>query len=135
MKFIHYSKPILGLLITISIGMGAVVGLIMTYINDLPHVDKLQEFQPETITRILAYDGQLVGELFQKKRILVSLENVPPQLIQGIISAEDSKFFDHSGIDYWGIFRALWADLRAMKKVQGASTITQQLARQLFLTP
>jgi penicillin-binding protein 1A len=135
MRFRFYSKPVLALLIVLSVGIGSAVGLVMTYVNDLPHVDKLQEFQPDIITRILSHDGQLVGELYERKRILVSLADVPTPLLHGIVSAEDSEFFDHTGIDYWGILRAVWADLRAMKKVQGASTITQQLARLLFLTP
>lgn len=129
------SKPFLTVLVLLSVAFGVVLGIVMGYIRDLPQVDRLQKYRPETVTRILDQDGRPIGELFKMRRILVDLEDVPPHLINAVISSEDSGFFKHSGVYYPGILRALWTDLRTLKKAQGASTITQQLARLLFLSP
>lgn len=101
----------------------------------LPPVEALKSYQPSLATRIYSDDNRLIGEFFVEKRILVPIANIPQHLIQAIIAVEDSRFYEHSGFDMIGILRAAVTNLVSMQIKQGASTITQQLARSLFLTP
>jgi penicillin-binding protein 1A len=106
------------------------------FINmDLPDVRTLEDWRPATITRLAAGDGRTIHEFATEKRIVVGYADLAPALRNAIVAAEDSKFFRHVGVDPIGIGRALLKDLLAMRKAQGASTITQQLARGLFLKP
>ncbi len=102
----------------------------------LPSIAHLQEnYQPSLITKVYADNGQVIGQFYVERRILTPLDEIPRHLINAVIAVEDARFFDHPGLDVWGIFRAAWANLKRGGRFQGASTITQQLARSLFLTP
>ena len=104
------------------------------YFLGLPKISSLADYQPPIPSKILSKDGTVLASIGIQKRDLVSLENVPQKIINAFLSAEDSEFYNHSGIDYIGVIRASIANLRALKIVQGGSTITQQVAKSLFLT-
>ena len=101
----------------------------------LPPVEALMSYQPSLATRVYSDDNRLIGQFFIERRILVPLEEMPQELIQAVIAVEDSRFYAHGGFDLVGILRAAVANLSSMEIRQGGSTITQQLARSLFLTP
>ncbi|UCE20143.1 MAG: PBP1A family penicillin-binding protein [Gemmatimonadota bacterium] len=109
-------------------------GVLVHLQRDLPSLAQLESYRPSLITRIYSSDNQILKEFYVQRRVLVPLEKIPPQLIQAVIDMEDRRFWNHWGISLRDIARALWIDLKAMRKVQGASTLTQQLARNLFLT-
>ena len=104
-------------------------------IYQLPDIRSLQDYQPPLATQILSADGASLGFLYKEKRILVSLTELPPQLIQAFIASEDSRFFQHGGLDFLSILRAVWKNIWAGEIVQGGSTITQQVTKSLLLSP
>ncbi len=101
----------------------------------LPNIKSLSDYNPPLATRILSADGTVIGYLFKEKRILVSLSELPPHLIQAFVSSEDARFFKHRGVDFLSILRALWKNIWAGEIVQGGSTITQQVTKSLLLSP
>lgn len=101
----------------------------------LPKVETLADYQPPLITRIYSDDGTIIAEYSQERRILVPFEKIPKQLVQAFVAAEDSNFFKHQGLDFQSIIRAALKNLKAGGISQGGSTITQQVAKQLLLTP
>lgn len=112
----------------------ATVGLLWYYAQDLPELSQLQNYQPSLVTQVYSSDKQLIGQFFIERRILTPLAQIPEHLRRAVIAVEDVRFFEHPGLDYIGILRAAWTNLRRGGKVEGASTITQQLARSLFLS-
>ena len=102
--------------------------------TDLPDVAALEDYQPSLVTEVYDRHEQLIAEFFVEKRRLVHLTEIPIYVRHATIAAEDSRFYSHSGVDYIGIGRAVWVNLRAGTTREGASTITQQVARNLFLT-
>ena len=122
------------LLLLLGAGSGALVGAFLGLTRDLPQIRALNDFKPSSVTRILANDESLLSEMYIENRVPVSIDDMPPELIAAIVTTEDRKFFTHIGIDVKGILRAAVRDIRAGKFIEGASTITQQLAKTLFLT-
>jgi len=114
---------------------GTVGGFFLALTHDLPQIKALETFKPAAITRIYSADKVLLTELFTERRVPVRLTAIPNDLKQAIIATEDRKFYEHTGVDLKAVLRAIVTDIRAGGFVQGASTITQQLARTLFLTP
>lgn len=114
-------------------GLGGAFGAYHFFARDLPSTARLENFEPSLKTQVFADDGSLIGELYEQNRVLIPLDEMPPYLIDAIISVEDRKFYNHWGVDMFGIFRALVKNIIAGEIVQGASTITQQLARNLFV--
>jgi penicillin-binding protein 1A len=112
---------------------GSVFGFLLTF--DIPEVRHLQDWKPPVVTTIYAADQQILYQFGAEKRIVIPLDEVPQHFIDALVSTEDSRFFTHVGIDPWGIARALVTDIIRFKRAQGGSTITQQLARSLFLKP
>lgn len=102
--------------------------------RDLPDIKMLEDFSPPVVTRVYDKRGDLIGEFFFQKRLRVSLNDIPRTMVDATIAIEDRKFYKHWGIDITGILRAVIQNIKARRTVQGASTITQQLARDLFLT-
>ena len=100
----------------------------------LPELFNVSDYQPPVLTEVYDTKGVKVGEFFKQRRILAEYEEMPDFLIHAFISAEDGSFFQHKGLNYRAILRAFIANLKAGKKVQGGSTITQQLARTLLLS-
>jgi len=110
-------------------------GFFYVVTKDLPSVKSLREYTPSLVTRVWSDDNKLIGEFYIEKRVLVPLKNTPVFLKEAVIAVEDDSFYSHRGLDYKGIMRAFWVNLRSLDIKQGGSTITQQLARSLFLTP
>lgn len=125
-----------GLILT-AVGLGLLcgVGLVTYQVHYLPDVSELENYKPSLITRVTADDGTLLKEFFLERRIILERHEVPELFIKAVLAAEDADFYNHWGIDLPGIMRALWKDILAGAPEQGASTITQQLAKTLFLTP
>ncbi len=120
-------------ILAILCGLG--IGASFTYFYDFPELERLQNYKPNTITRIYAREGELLAELYQERRKPIPLKQIPTTLQQAFLAIEDSRFYDHPGVSYPDIFRAFVKNMIAGKFVQGGSTITQQLAKVLFLTP
>ncbi|MCH7923190.1 MAG: PBP1A family penicillin-binding protein [Nitrospinae bacterium] len=116
-------------------GSAAAGGLYLYFSRDLPDVRTLRNYRPSLITRLYDGNDQVLTEFFIEKRYLVPLEQIPAILREATLAAEDSRFYSHHGLDFKGILRASLANLRAGEVVEGGSTITQQVAKTLFLTP
>jgi penicillin-binding protein 1A len=114
---------------------GILLGLFIGLTRDLPQIRSLESFSPSAVTRIISSDEVLLAEIFLEKRHPVALQKIPQQLKGALIATEDRKFYRHSGVDLKAVIRAIYKDIRAGEFVEGASTITQQLAKTLFLTP
>jgi penicillin-binding protein 1A len=126
---------LLALAIFALIGITTAGGVIWHFSQDLPSLDLLQSYQPSLVTTVYADDRQPIGQFFIERRILTPLSDIPKTLRQAVVATEDVRFFEHPGLDYVGILRAAWTNIRhGGRKVEGASTITQQLARSLFLS-
>ncbi len=115
--------------------LGLIIIPLHLYLSTLPSIRVLEEYRPGIITKIYDTNGQLIGQFAEERRILIPLSSVPKSLLDATIAVEDSRFYRHCGIDFPGIMRALWMNLRARRIVEGGSTITQQLSKLLFLTP
>jgi len=100
----------------------------------LPPITSVAEYQPKMPLRIMTADGVLIGEFGEERRSLVRLPDVPKHLVQAILAAEDDAFFQHRGIDFMGIARAMVANVFSGSRSQGASTITMQVARNFYLS-
>lgn len=126
------------LALTLLGGLLAAGGLAAGYFyveSTLPKVETLADYKPPIITRVYSDDGQVIAEFSRERRIVVPVERLPKQLINAFIAAEDSNFFNHQGVDLTSILRAAIKNLMAGGIVQGGSTITQQVAKSLLLTP
>ncbi len=105
------------------------------FMRDLPSLKTLEDYHPNLVSEVYSKDGRIIGEFYVERRVIVPVNRMPKHLINAFLAAEDSKFFEHEGINYTSIFRALYKDLMAGKIVQGGSTITQQVAKSFFLSP
>ncbi len=101
----------------------------------LPQFMTIKDYNPLLVSKVYDRHGKQIGEFFRERRMLVPFEKIPKNLINAFLAAEDDQFYKHGGLNYLAILRASLANLRAGKNVQGASTITQQVAKTLFLTP
>lgn len=130
------AKLILSTLFTICI-LGLVAGGVLYFHlkSSLPSVESLKTVELQQPMQIYTADGKLIGEVGEQRRIPVKLENVPQRLQDAFLATEDSRFYDHHGLDPVGIARAIFVAVNNGGASQGASTITQQLARNFFLTP
>lgn len=113
---------------------GVIASAYYSTLEELPNVDELKHVSFETPMKIYTNDGKLIGEFGEHKRIPVSIENIPLRMQQAFLAIEDSRFYEHSGIDPIGILRAVVVAATSGGASQGASTITQQVARNFFLT-
>ena len=130
------AKLILSTLLTLFILGCIAVGVVYIQLkSDLPDVESLKNVELQQPMQIYTSDGKLIGEVGEQRRIPVKLENIPEKLIQAVLATEDSRFYEHHGLDPIGIIRALMVTINKGGASQGASTITQQLARNFFLTP
>ncbi len=122
------------LLLLGGIGMVAVALAVRHYEETLPANEDLRRYAPPQVTRILARDGTLLGEDFVERRTVVRLDDIPAHVKLAFLAAEDASFYEHEGLDYPGMLRALWVNLRSQSSRQGASTITQQVVKNVLLT-
>ncbi len=119
---------------TIFFSLGIGLQLMRFFRSELPSIAKMELDPPNMVTRIFSSDSVQLAELYTERRVPVSLELIPRDLKAALLSVEDRKFYSHWGIDFWGVVRAMIHNQVRGKIVQGGSTITQQLARVLFLT-
>ncbi|MFZ0612222.1 MAG: transglycosylase domain-containing protein, partial [Desulfobacterales bacterium] len=124
-------------LVAISCGLlcGLLIGAVFGLARDLPQIRSLESFKPAAVTRLYSVDRELLAEFFQEKRDPVPLETIPAYLKKALVATEDRQFYRHVGVNPKAILRAVIKDIWAGEFVEGASTITQQLAKTLFLTP
>src|SRR5713226_1196946 len=111
--------------------LGILSGVLFAYAGDLPQVSALDDYSPSTITRVYAANGQVIGEFATQRRIVVGYDDINPLLREAIIATEDTQFNSHFGVNVWRIGVAAVADIVERRRAQGASTLTQQLARDL----
>ena len=119
------------------VAVAAVAGLVYHFSKDLPDYSQLQDYEPPVMTRVHAADGELLAEYAKERRLYLPIQAVPKLVINAFISAEDKNFYEHAGLDFNGIARAGWLyllNLGTNKRPQGASTITQQVAKNFLLT-
>ena len=119
--------------IVFVLGAGAAGLLIWHYEQDLPDYTQLQNYEPPVMTRVHAADGSLLAEYARERRLYLPSSAIPPLVKEAFISAEDKNFYTHNGVDPEGIARAVLVLLQGSKRVQGASTITQQVAKNFLL--
>jgi penicillin-binding protein 1A len=125
----------LSIILAVAVVSGVIAGAILGLTHDLPQIRSLESFTPTAVTRLYSVDKVLLTEVFIEKRDPVPLKIIPHYLKAALITTEDRKFYSHSGVDLKAILRAIARDIWAGEFVEGASTITQQLAKTLFLTP
>ncbi len=111
--------------------LGVLSGVLFAYAGDLPQVSALDNYMPSTITRISASSGQVIGEFATQRRVVVGNDDINPLLRQAIVATEDAEFDRHFGVNIWRIAAAAFTDIVERRRAQGASTLTQQLARNL----
>ena len=128
-------RVLFGLLVLISALVGATAGLLLVYTTDLPQVDALEAYRPSSITELYDDHGRVIGSFALQRRVVAGYDDFPPVLRDALVSIEDKDFYRHSGINFWRIIGAAYRDIESGGKVQGASTLTMQLARNLFLSP
>src|SRR5215213_990368 len=119
------------------VGVAAAAGLIWHYSKDLPDYSQLQDYEPPVMTRVHASDGALVAEYARERRLYLPIQAIPKLVLNAFIAAEDKSFYEHGGLDFQGIARAtllLVQNYGSGRRPQGASTITQQVAKNFLLT-
>ncbi len=133
-KRARYRGPVLLFLVLAALaGIGG--GFLYWTLSDLPRVNAIEEYVPVESSRVYSSDGQVLAEFYVERRTFIPHYEIPSHVKKAIISIEDVRFYGHPGVDFIGIGRALIHDIRAGAMVQGGSTITQQLAKMLFLKP
>ena len=126
-------KYFIGLIFTAA--LLAVVGFFYLYSNVRFDAYKIIDYKPRLTTQIFDRNGELVANMFEKEnRLYVKYDDIPPRMVEALVAIEDTSFFEHGGINFEAIFRALIKDIKAMKLVEGASTLTQQLIKNTVLT-
>ena len=133
MKFVKYLLILA--VCCILLGTGTVYGLYKYIEPQLPDVNTLKDVRLQTPMQVYSAEGELIAQYGEKRRVPLTLQQMPPELIKAFIATEDSRFYEHHGVDPVGIFRAASIALVSGHASQGASTITQQLARNFFLSP
>ncbi|HVZ36675.1 MAG TPA: transglycosylase domain-containing protein, partial [Polyangiaceae bacterium] len=116
------------------LGLIAAFLVVQHYAQGLPSVEVLKAgYEPPQVTRILARDGSVLSSVFKERRTVVPFKDIPDGTKLAFLAAEDAHFYEHEGLNYLGILRAVWADLRTGRRGQGGSTITQQVVRNILL--
>jgi len=128
-------RVLIGLLVLASALVGALAGLLLVYSTDLPQVQELEHYRPSAITELYDDHGRIIGSFALQRRVVAAYEDYPQVLREALISIEDKDFYRHSGINLWRIAGAAYRDIESAGRVQGGSTLTMQLARNLFLSP
>ncbi|MCU5771862.1 peptidoglycan glycosyltransferase/peptidoglycan DD-transpeptidase MrcA [Erwiniaceae bacterium BAC15a-03b] len=133
MKFVKYFLILA--VCCILLGAGSVYGLYKYIEPQLPDVNTLKDVRLQTPMQVYSAEGDLIAQYGEKRRVPLTLQQMPPEMVKAFIATEDSRFYEHHGVDPIGIFRAASIALISGHASQGASTITQQLARNFFLSP
>jgi penicillin-binding protein 1A len=116
----------------IVLGMFGVLFLILFLSKDLPSIEQLENYDPDLVTRIYSSDGKVLNELFVQKRVFIELDKIPEHMQYAVVSSEDRRFFEHWGLSMRSIARAVMINTLSLSYRQGFSTLTQQLARNLY---
>ena len=119
------------------VGVGAAAGLLWHFSKDLPDYSQLRDYEPPVMTRVHATDGSLIAEYARERRLYIPIQAVPKLVTNAFVSAEDKNFYEHNGLDFSGIIRAgrvFVENYGSHRRPQGASTITQQVAKNFLLT-
>jgi penicillin-binding protein 1A len=128
-------KVALTALLVLAVITGSLAGLTLVYSVDLPQINDLERYRPSTTTDLVDQKGRIIGSFALERRVVVNYDDFAPVLRQAVLSIEDKSFESHWGINVFRVLGAVWHDLRSHGRVQGASTLTMQLARNLFLSP
>jgi penicillin-binding protein 1A len=126
--------PVAALSALTMLAIGALLILVIVTYPRLPSLDTITDYRPKIPLRIFTQDGQQIGEFGEERRAFVPIDKVPLQMKQAILAAEDERFYQHGGVDYIGVARAALTNLLSAEARQGASTITQQVAKNFFLS-
>jgi len=133
--FIKHQKKIF-IFMGLSLLSGlAILGYLFFIISDLPSVAQLKNFKYKVPTYVYDRNGNQIAELGVERRIPVKIDKIPKNLINALVSVEDSRFFTHGGVDFIGVLRAMFSNIKAGRVVEGGSTLTQQLVKVIYLTP
>jgi penicillin-binding protein 1A len=132
-KFV--GRVVFGLLVLLAALVGVSTGLFLVYSNDLPQVEQLEHYRPSSVTDLYDDHSRVIGSFALQRRVVANYEDYPQVLRDALISVEDKDFAKHSGVNVWRVVGAAYRDFVSGGKVQGASTLTMQLSRNLFLTP
>lgn len=130
----YVGRVVFGLLVLAAIVSGAAIGLFLVYSTDLPQVGELEHYRPSAVTELYDDHGRVIGSFALQRRVIAGYEDFPKVLRDAVTSTEDKDFEKHWGIDFWRVLGAAWRDLRSGSRAQGASTLTMQLSRNLFLS-
>ncbi len=123
------------------IGAGLIAGALIVlgtyayFSRDLPSVATLRDYRPPQTTRVYDRHGKVLGEIFTERRTVIPMSQVPRNVVLSVLAAEDADFYEHEGLDYYGILRAVGRDIMEGRAAQGGSTITQQVVKLMLLTP
>jgi len=131
-KYISKFLPLA--IFTAVVGALLFAAIIFFFSMNLPEINSLSEYEPKLMSQIISKDGEVLSDIGDERREIVAIENVPQIILDAFLSAEDDNFYEHKGVDYFGVMRAMVANLKAGRIVQGGSTITQQVAKSLLLT-
>jgi len=123
---IAFLTAVAGILITVPI--------VLYLTQDLPPLHALKNYHPPIVTEVFDTNGVKIGEYYLQRRHVIAYKEIPKIIVQAFIAAEDDRFVEHQGLDFKGMLRAFIVNLKAGELKQGGSTITQQVARSLFLT-
>jgi len=127
-------RVLFGLLVLIAAALGIGSGLLIVYSTDLPQVTELEKFRPSSITELYDDQGRIIGSFALQRRMIGRYEDFPKVLRDAVISTEDKDFENHFGINFWRVIGAAFRDVTSGSRAQGASTLTMQLSRNLFLS-
>lgn len=132
---LKYWKYILGTVLFLGLaGTLTLVIIISRFSAKLPEIIQVKDYEPLKVTEVFDRNGEKIGEFLRERRTVIDINSLPPYVVQAFISAEDADFYKHSGVNPQAIFRAMIANIKAGRTVQGGSTITQQVAKQILLT-
>jgi penicillin-binding protein 1A len=132
----RWTKRLVSLgIVLAAIGVIALTMVLNRYESRLPSTTELKTYRPPQVTRVLARDGTVLAELFVERRTVVRIDDIPKTMKLAALAAEDADFYQHEGLDYLGMLRALIVNLRSGRMVQGGSTITQQVVKNVLLSP
>ncbi len=131
---LFFLTPIV-LILQIPIGiLGGVLGAYLAYSQRLPEIPDLNSYQPRTVSTFYADDGTVIGVFFKQRRFVVDLNQIPKHVVNAFLAAEDARFYEHNGVDWHGIVRAMARNIAAGRITQGGSTITMQVTRNFLLS-
>jgi penicillin-binding protein 1A len=128
-------RVVFSVLVLTAAFLGTMAGLLIVYSTDLPQISDLERYRPSTITELYDDQGRQIGSFALQRRVLASYDDFPKVLRDAILSTEDKTFETHWGINFWRVFGATYRDVTSNARAQGASTLTMQLSRNLFLSP